>query len=127
MLAPKHKILLVDDHASMRATLRSLLTQYDDIEIVGEACDGKEAITLIPVCRPDIILMDINMPEMNGIEATSVITESWKDPMIIGMCLVDDTYLMDAFLKAGALAVIPKDRFDRLHSTIKRACANRAH
>ena len=73
-----------------------------------------------------MILMDINMPRMNGIQATAIIKKSRRDTAIIGLCLVDDTYAIEAFLKAGAIAVVSKDRLDELYSTIQRACANRS-
>jgi DNA-binding NarL/FixJ family response regulator len=106
--------------------LRCLLTSYDDIEIVGEARDGEEAIIQVASCQPEIILMDINMPRMNGIQATNVIKKSPKETAIIGVCFVDDGYAIEAFLKAGGLAVVSKERLNDLHSTIQRACANRA-
>ena len=87
MQYPKCRILIADDHPPIRHTLRNLLTRYDDIEIIGEAGDGKQAIELVADCRPDLILMDSNMPKMSGIEATSVIRKSWKNTMIIGLCL----------------------------------------
>jgi len=119
------RVLLVDDHERMRQALRQLLESYDDLEVIGEAPDGEEAILRVASCQPDIILMDINMPKMNGIEATAIINKSWSDTAIIGLCLIDDTYAVEAFLKAGALAVVSKDRLDELYSTIQRACANR--
>ena len=121
----KCRVVLVDDHEPMRDALRILLTSFDDVEIVGEARDGEEAIQRVASCQPDIILLDIRMPKMNGIEAANVIRKSWKDTVIIGLCLVDDTYTTEAFLKAGALAVISKERLDDLHSTIQRACVKR--
>jgi DNA-binding NarL/FixJ family response regulator len=119
------RVLLVDDHERMREMLRSVLTLFDDVELVGEAGDGEEAIQRVASCKPDIVLLDIKMPRMNGIEAANVIRKSWKDTVIIGLCLVDDAYTTEAFLKAGALAVISKERLDDLHSTIQRACVKR--
>ena len=119
------RVLLVDDHERMREMLRNLLASFEDVELVGEASDGEEAIQGVAACQPDIILLDIRMPKMNGIEAANVIRKSWKDTVIIGLCLVDDTYTTEAFLKAGALAVISKERLDDLHSTIQRACVKR--
>jgi DNA-binding NarL/FixJ family response regulator len=121
-LNKKCRVLLVDDHPPIRDALRDLLTAYGDMQIIGEAGNGKEAIELVESCQPDVVLMDINMPHMNGIEATSAIRKTWKDMAIIGLCVVPDVYTTDAFLKAGALAVYSKDRFDNLHSTIQKAC-----
>lgn len=65
------RVLLVDDHEPIRDALRTLLSSYEDVEIIGEARDGEEAIIRVAACHPDIVLMDINMPKMNGIQATT--------------------------------------------------------
>jgi DNA-binding NarL/FixJ family response regulator len=116
----KYRVLLVDDYVPVRITLRSMLTGYPDLQIVGEACDGKQAIEQVAACQPDIILMDYNMPVMNGIEAARLIKKSWETTVIIGLCTVPDTCITDGFLNAGALAVIHKERIEHLHSTIQR-------
>ena len=116
-----HRVLLVDDYVPVRIILRNMLTEYVDLQIVGEACDGQQAIEQAAAYQPDIILMDYYMPKMNGIEAARLIKKSWGETVIIGLCTVQDSYITDGFLKAGALAVIFKDRIDHLHSTIRRA------
>jgi two-component system response regulator DegU len=116
---------LVDDHPQVRQALRRLLAPHDDLQIVAEAVDGKEAIELAGSCQPDIVLMDINMPRMNGIEAAGIIKKSCKETVIIGLCVVQDAYIVDAFLKSGATAVISKDRYDDLYGTLQRACTRR--
>ena len=121
----KCRILLVDDHERIRDALRKLIASYTDVEIVAEAGDGQEAITQAASCQPEIILMDINMPRMNGIQATTVIKKSSKSTAIIGLFTVHDTYTTEAFLEAGGLAVVSKMRPDDLRSTIRRACAHR--
>ena len=126
MTSHRCRILLVDDNERVRESLRSLLAPHDDIEIVGEASDGEEAIIQVASCQPEIILMDINMPRMNGIQATNIIKKSPKETAIIGVSVVDDGYAIEAFLKAGGLAVVSKERLNDLHSTIQRACASRA-
>jgi len=122
----KCRILLVDDHAPTRETLRKVLASYDDLHIMGEAADGKEAIQMVEECQPDVILMDIRMPRMNGVEATTLIKKSWNHVVIIGLCVIQDRYTVDAFMRAGVSAVISKDRLEDLHSTIDRACKARA-
>jgi DNA-binding NarL/FixJ family response regulator len=72
----KCRILLVDDHAPIRGALRGFLSSFDDLDIIGEAGDGQEAIEMLDACQPDVILMDLNMPRMNGIEATNLIKRS---------------------------------------------------
>jgi two-component system response regulator DegU len=126
MTTHRCRVLLVDDNEQVRESLRSLLAPYDDIEIVGEASDGEEAIIQVASCQPEIILMDINMPRMNGIQATNVIKKSPKETAIIAVCFVDDGNAIEAFLKAGGLAVVSKERLNDLHGMIQRACASRA-
>jgi DNA-binding NarL/FixJ family response regulator len=119
------RILLVDDHDHFRDALRSLLSSYGDIQIIGEAKDGEEAIIETASCQPEIILMDINMPRMNGIEATTVIKKARKETAIIGLCVDHDSYTIEAFLKAGGIAVVSKARLEDLGPLIRRACAYR--
>ena len=122
----KCRILLVDDHVPIRAALRRLLSHYHDVRIVGEASDGQKAIELMSSCQPDVILMDIHMPRMNGIEATALISQSWKDAIIIGLCAIEDPHTTDAILQAGALAVVSKHQLTDLYSIIQRACVKRS-
>jgi DNA-binding NarL/FixJ family response regulator len=114
----KCRVLLVDDHVRIRIALRRLLTSYDRVHVVGEACDGKQAIELVPLYRPHVVLMDFYMPRMNGVEAARIMKESWEEIAIIGISTSFDTFITDAFLKAGASAVVQKDQIDHLYSTI---------
>ena len=122
----KYRVLLVDDCVPVRITLRSVLKGYGDLQIVGEACDGRQAIEQVAAYEPDIVLMDYSMPHMNGIEATRLIKKCWEETVIIGLCTVPDSYITDGFLNAGALAVVYKDRMEHLHSTIQQAFPKRA-
>ena len=119
------RVLLVDDHDLIRAALRKLLASYKHVDVIAEARDGEEAIIRVASCEPEIILMDINMPRMNGIQATTIIKKSRRNTSIIGLCTVVDTYAIEAFLKAGGFAVVSKTQVNDLYSTIQRACAHR--
>ena len=118
------RVLLVDDHVPIRAALRRLLAHYHGIRIVGEASDGQQAIEIMSFCQAHVILMDINMPRMNGIEATSVIARSWKEAVVIGLCAIEDPQHTNAIMKAGAVAVISKHQIHDLYSTIQQVCMN---
>ena len=114
------RILLVDDHVPIRIALRRMLTCYDNVHVVGEACDGKQAIELVPLFQPHVVVMDYYMPRMNGIEAARIMKKSWQEIAIIGISMAPDTFVTDAFLKAGASAVVSKDQVDHLYSTINK-------
>ena len=111
----KCRVLLVDDHVPIRITLRRILTGYDDVHVVGEACDGKQAIELVPLYQPHVVVMDFYMPRMNGVEAARIMKEFWQEIAIIGISMAPDSFITDAFLKAGASAVISKDQGDYLY------------
>jgi NarL family two-component system response regulator LiaR len=125
-MSSKYRVLIVDDHPRIREVLRNLLDWYDDIHIVGEAGDGEEAIDAVAACQPDVIVMDMNMPGMNGIEATGVIKKYWADVVIIGLCAFDDQSSADAFIKAGASAVVAKNRISDLYPTLIKTCGTKA-
>ncbi len=81
------RVLLVDDHALVRRALWLMLAQELDIEIVGEAANGREAVDLTRLLQPDVVLMDIIMPEMNGIDATRVIHTAFPHVCVIGLSM----------------------------------------
>lgn len=121
------KVLLVDDHALFREGLRSLLDDQDDIEIVGEAEDGLEATKLVAALNPTVILMDINMPIIDGVEATRIILKENSSVGIIILTMYpQDEYVFEA-LKAGAKAYLLKDtRSKRLLEVIRTVHAGQA-
>ena len=116
-------ILVVDDHDLMRRTLRSALEAHPGLKVVGEAADGMEAMHLTQEVRPDVILMDVYMPRMDGIEAARHIHELLPATCIIGMSSDSSTWVESAFLAAGAHAFLPKEMVPaHLAEVIHRAC-----
>lgn len=114
------RVLLVDDHAMVRQGLRSLLSSYTDIEVVGEASNGEEALTGVVMHQPDIVVMDINMPKMNGIEATATIRNRHPEIIVIGLSVQTGGEVQQAMLKAGAAALLNKEAaVDQLYQTIQ--------
>lgn len=102
-------ILLVDDHAILRDGLKNILSFEDDIKVVGESISGEEALTAAQELMPDVIIMDINLPGMNGVETTSVIKAKHPNIRILVLTMyTHDEYLLSA-LKAGADGYLLKD------------------
>jgi DNA-binding NarL/FixJ family response regulator len=104
-------VLLVDDQALIRAGFRMILGAEEDIEVVGECADGTQAVDSVKRLKPDVVLMDIRMPEMDGIEATRRIIQSDGDPVVRVLMLTTfdlDEYVYDA-LRAGASGFLLKD------------------
>jgi len=105
----KIKVLLVDDHTLLRQGLRKLLELEPNLEVVGEAENGKEAILKTQELHPDVVLLDINMPGMNGVEATSLLKKFNPELKIIILTIhKDDEYVFEA-IKAGASGYLLKD------------------
>ena len=103
------RILLVDDHSLVRAGLRALLEKLSGIEVVGEASGGQEAMSLIASIVPNIVLMDISMPELNGVEATKRITQLYPKMRVIILSMhTGEEFVMQA-LRAGASGYMIKD------------------
>ncbi len=104
----KIKILVVDDHAVLRDGIRALLSLYDDVEIIGEAAEGKEAVDKAQELRPDVVLMDIAMPEMDGLEATRRIGKRNPKMKVLILTQFDSRDHVLAAIKAGATGYVPK-------------------
>ena len=102
------KIMLVDDHELVRTGVRRLLEDNPDLKIVGEACSGEEAISLVKDLKPDVILMDLNMPGIGGLETTRKIKHFTPEVRIIIVTMVDDTMYPQRLLKAGASGYLTK-------------------
>jgi signal transduction histidine kinase/DNA-binding NarL/FixJ family response regulator len=106
---PKIRVLLVDDHAMVRQGLRSILRTYPDIEVVGEASDGQQAVISAARLQPSIVVMDINMPIMNGIEATEMITTRFPRMLVIGLSVNAEGENQQAMKAAGATMLLTKE------------------
>lgn len=123
MSTPRIRLLLVDDHAIVREGIASFLLEEPDLEIVAEARDGQEAVALALAVKPDVILMDVTMPHLDGIEATRRIKAQLPTARIIGLSMHDREDLAAAMLNAGASAYLSKDGCaDTLVTTIRRIC-----
>ena len=107
-MANKIRILVVDDHAIMRDGVRALLGIQDDIEVVGEAADGREAVTQALELRPDVVLMDIAMPGLDGLEATRRITRKLPSAKVLVLTQHDNREYVLTAIKAGAAGYVPK-------------------
>ncbi|MCU0503083.1 MAG: response regulator transcription factor [Anaerolineae bacterium] len=102
------RILLVDDHAVVRAGLRMLLGADPELQIVGEADNGAQALRLAGELAPDVVLMDISMPDMNGIEATRKIKEQNPNVVVLALTMHEDDQYFFEMLAAGASGYVPK-------------------
>lgn len=104
----KIRVVLVDDHAILREGLRTLLSLQDDIEVVGEAGDGASALELVARVKPDVVLMDVAMPGMDGLEATRRIKSEFPDTRIVVLTQHDNREYVFSLLRAGAVGYILK-------------------
>ncbi len=105
----KIKVLVVDDHPFFREGLRNVLSSADDLQVVGEAGDGAEAIQASYTFKPDVIIMDINIPVLNGMQATRRIKKLYPDISIIMLTAYDDDEQIYHAIRTGASAYYPKD------------------
>ena len=103
------KVLLIDDDALVRAGLRLILSAADDIDVVGEAADGADAVAAVRQYRPDVVLMDIRMPRMDGIAATTALRRLDPSPQVIVLTTFQADQHVLAALRAGASGFLIKD------------------
>ena len=119
------RVLLVDDLAMFRQGLRSALESYPNIEVVGEAEDGEQAITSATTLQPAVIVMDINMPKMDGITTTQLVKAQHPQVAVVGLSAESGEYQLYAMQKAGAFEVLSKnDSVTELYGAIQRAVAS---
>ena len=103
------RLLIVDDQAIVRKGIRALLDEVQDIQVVAEASNGEEAVSQVEALRPDVILMDLVMPKMNGIEATQRIMERWPNTRILVLTSFAADDKVFPTIKSGALGYLLKD------------------
>ena len=121
------RVMLVDDHNVVRSGLATFLRAYDDLELVGEAKNGLEALNLCRQKKPHVILMDLMMPEMDGIEATCEILKECPDIKIIAMTSFEEEALVQGVLAAGAISYLLKNvTADELVTAIRAASAGKS-
>ncbi len=118
------RVLIADDHKLVREGFQVLLSRADDIQVIAEARDGQEAVEIAMQLAPDIVLMDITMPLLNGIQATKLIRERCGKTQVIVVSMVSDEILLSQAYASGAKGYISKnDCFDRLVSEIRSVYA----
>lgn len=122
------KCLIVDDHSIFRSGLQSLLASEPDIEGVGEAEDGRMAVKLAKELRPDVVIMDVRMPELNGIEATRQITSDGEGPRVLALSMHRDKRIVASMFRAGASGFVLKDcAFEELTGAIRKVAASETY
>jgi len=120
------RILVVDDHAVIRSGLRKFLMVNRDLEPVGEATDGVEAVQMAGVYKPDVVLMDLMMPEMDGITATREIRQKYPPTQVVVLTSFSDANLVQGALQAGAIGYLQKNvTASELGNAIRSAHAGR--
>jgi len=121
------KVMIVDDHAVVRSGLSAFLLAFDDLEHVGDATGGADAVSKCMSLRPDVVLMDLVMPEVDGAEATRRIKEACPEVQVIALTSYKEDDLVQGALKAGALSYLLKNvTADELADAIRKAHAGRS-
>lgn len=103
------RVMLVDDHAVVRSGLSAFLLAYDDLELIAEAASGEEAVRICPQTQPDVVLMDLIMPGMDGATATKAIRQACPQVQVIALTSFKEQDLVQAALKAGAIGYLLKN------------------
>jgi len=120
------RVMIVDDHAVVRTGLGTFLRAFGDLEMVGEAPNGEQAVRVCQQAHPDIVLMDLMMPGMNGVEATRAIRQRCPDVRVIALTSFAEDQLVQQALKAGAIGYLLKNvSHDELAQAIRAAYAGR--
>ena len=123
-MAKTIRVLLADDHTIMRAGLRELLDRIEGVNVIGEASDGQEALDLVGLQLPDVVILDISMPRLNGLEAAERIRKSFKNVRVIILSMFGTEEYVTAALRAGASGYLLKDAaVSELEVAIRAAAA----
>lgn len=123
---PPIRVMIVDDHAVVRSGLGAFLLAFDDLELVGEAGSGEEALRLVDQVKPDVILMDLVMPGMDGAAATKAIRQKCASIQVIALTSFKEEELVQAAMQAGAIGYLLKNvSVDELADAIRAAYAGR--
>jgi DNA-binding NarL/FixJ family response regulator len=121
-------IVLADDHRILRSGLRNLFDQQKDMKIVGEADDGRKAVEMVRELSPNVVVMDITMPELNGVEATRQISNDSPGSRVIALSAHSDHRFVSEALKAGAAGYLPKAApFEELASAVRAVAAGKVY
>jgi two-component system response regulator NreC len=107
-VSKKIRVLIVDDHSIVREGVRMILAGQEDFEVVGEASNGREGVEIARRMKPDVVVMDISMPDMNGIEATAKIRSEMPDTEVLGLTMHEEDSYVFELLKAGAAGYVLK-------------------
>jgi DNA-binding NarL/FixJ family response regulator len=122
------RVVLADDHTLVRAGIRKILESMDDMEVVGEAGDGKTLLALVEQLRPDMVLMDITMPELNGLDATLLVTKQWPQTRVLILSMYENEEYVSLALANGAAGYLLKDAAPaELHTAIQTVLAGRVY
>ena len=114
-------VLLVDDHALIRQHMRDALEQHPDVQVIGEAGTGVEAVQYARTLQPNVVVMDLSMPAMDGVQATRLIKEEHPRITVIGLSVFDTAMTRDALINAGASGLLMKNRAaEDLYPAIQR-------
>jgi NarL family two-component system response regulator LiaR len=120
------RVLIVDDHAVVRSGLRFFLLAFDDLELVGEAANGEQALCLCAQVQPDVVLMDLVMPGMGGIRATRTMCKHYPGTQVIALTSFGEEELAEKALEAGAITYLLKNvSADELADAIRAAYTGR--
>lgn len=118
------RVLLVDDNRMLRQALRSALEAYANIEVVGEASDGEQALVCVAKLQPTAVVMDINLPTMDGITATRLIKAEYPQVAVVGLSVETQDYLVYSMQRVGASEVVHKENAaGTLYGAIQKAVA----